>query len=159
MKKKSVIWGSVGIVVIITLLIIINPFKKNIWDINAEKLKYSFQPISGDAIIDDFSSWTPFEWDTLYSFKPYTTKEKVYEIIGYKWDNIGEALSEGIDQIVFMKDGKVVCYIYGVPENNKLGFNFGVYEGNYIKLTSKQKLSFRTTISGENGVRYFDYIK
>ena len=60
MKKKSVIWGSVGIISIITILIIVIPFKKDIWDINAENLKYSFRPISGNAVIDDLSKWTPF---------------------------------------------------------------------------------------------------
>lgn len=161
MKKKSVIWGSVGIIVIviITILIILNPFKKDVWDINAENLKYSFQPISGNSVIDDLSQWTPFEWDTLYSFAPYAPKEIIYETIGYKWASISESVNEGMNQIVFVKNGKVVCYLYGYPENNKLGFNFGNYEGFFIKLTSEQKLSFKTTISEENGVRYFDYIK
>jgi hypothetical protein len=161
MKKKSVMVGSVGIIIIIiiTILIIANSFKKDVWDINAEKFKNSFQLISGNAVIDDLSKWTPFEWDTLYSFEAYTTKEKIYKTIGYKWDNINETVSEGMNQIIFIKDGKVVCYFYGYPENNRLGFNFGKYEDSYIKLTSKQKLSFKTTISGENGVRYFDYIK
>lgn len=64
-----------------------------------------------------------------------------------------------MNQIAFIKDGKVVCYLYGYPENTKLGFNFGQYEGSYIKLISKQKLSFKTTFSEENGVRYFEYVK
>lgn len=60
---------------------------------------------------------------------------------------------------IFVKDAKIVCYLYGYPENIKLGFDFGKYEGSYIKLTSKQKLSFRIIISEENVVRYFEYIK
>ncbi len=47
-----------------------------------------------------------------------------------------------MNQLVFIKDDKVVCYLYGYPENLKLGFNFGIYEGNYIKLTSEQKQFF-----------------
>lgn len=159
MKRKKIIWCFVGVVAIITTLIVVNPFKKDIWDINAENIKYSFQPISGNAVIDDLSQWTPFEWDTLYSFKPYTAKEEIYETIGYKWDDISEALSEEINQIVFTKEGMVVCYLYGSPEYNRLGFNFGTYEGSYIKFSSKQKLSFETTITEENGARYFNYIK
>jgi hypothetical protein len=158
MKNKGVIGVSAAIAIIISVLIIANPFKEDIWDINAKNLIYSFQPISGDAVIDDFSQWTKFEWDTLYSFTPYTTKEKIYETIGYKWDGITETVSEGMNQVVFIKDNKVVCYLYGYPENLKLGFNFGKYDGSYIKLTSQQKLSFKTTLS-KNGVRYFDYIK
>lgn len=160
MKKKNTFLWTTGIiiVVVITVLLVINPFKKNIWDINANKLKSSFNVISGTAVIDDLSQWTPFEWDTLYSFAPYTTKDKIYEVIGYKWDNISETVNEGMDQIIFIKDGKVACYLYGYPENNKLGFNFGEYEGNYIKLTSEHKLSFKTTVS-DSGIRHFEYIK
>ena len=93
------------------------------------------------------SERTPFEWDTFYSFAPYTTREKIYETIGYEWDDISQTVNEGMSQIVFVKDGKVVCYLYGYPENIKLGFNFGEYEGNYIKLHSKHKLSFKMTMS------------
>jgi len=42
----------------------------------------------------------------------------------YKWGNIRETVSEGMNQIVFVKDGKVVCYIYGYPESNKFGIFF-----------------------------------
>ena len=158
-KKNKILWtiGSVIAAVMIALLVI-NPFKKDIWDINADKLRNSFNVISGDSVINDLSQWTPFEWDTLYSFAPYTPKDKIYEVIGYKWDNISETVSEGMNQIVLVKDDKVVCYLYGYPENIKLGFNFGEYKDSYIKLDAKQKLSFNTTISS-NGVRYFDYIK
>jgi hypothetical protein len=160
MKKKNIILGTIKIAVfIITTLIIVNLMKKDLWDINADKLKKSFQPISGDAVIDDLSQWTPFEWDILYSFAPYTPKDEIYKTIGYKWDNISETISEGMNQIVFVKDGKVVCYLYGYPENVKLGFDMGEYRGSYyIELKSEQKLSFTTTIS-EKGVRSFIYNK
>lgn len=158
-KSKKTLW-IVGIifVVIIGTLIISNPFKKDIWDINAEKFRDSFNAISGDTVIDDLSQWTPFEWDALYSFAPYTSKEKIYEIIGYKWDNISETVNEGMNQIVFVNDNKVVCYLYGYPENIGLWFDFGGYEGNYVKFTPSQKLAFTTTLS-DKGVRYFKYVK
>lgn len=158
--KKSINLTIAGIITLFTIVILIvfNPFKKDIWDMNADELKNSFNVISGNADIEDLSQFTPFKWDTLYSFAPYTPKEEVYKIIGYRWDNLSETVNEGMNQIVFVKDGKVVCYLYGYPQNNKLGFNFGKYDGSYIKLTSEQKLSFRTTIS-ENGIRYLNYIK
>ena len=61
-------------------------------------------------------------------------------------------------QIIFVKDNEVTCYLYGYPENIKLGFDFGEYEGSYIKFTPDQKLAFTVTLS-DNGVRYFKYIK
>jgi hypothetical protein len=160
MKKRNINLRIVTVIIILAIgtLIIVNSSKKDLWDINADKFRDSFNIISGDTVIDDLSQWTPFEWDTLYSFAPYTTKEKIYEVIGYKWDNIIETVNEGMNQIVFVKDNEVVCYLYGYPENIKLGFDFGGYEGSYIKFTPDQKLSFTTTLS-DNDVRYFKYIK
>ena len=155
--------GRKGIILLVSLIIItllvINPFKKDIWDVNAEHFKSSFNIISGDAIIDDLSEWTPFEWDKLYSFSPYISTDEIYEIVGYKWDKISSTVSENMNQIVFVKDGKVQCYIYGYVENTKLGFNFGEYEGDYIKLSSKDKLSFNIIFDEDTDTRYLEYIK
>lgn len=146
------------IVVVITILLVINPFKKDIWDINANNFRDSFNIISGTTTIDNLSQWGGFEWDEMYSFRPYLSRERVYEVVGYKWDNISETLSENMNQIVFVKDDKVVCHIYGYPNNTGLGFSFGEYEGDYIKLSSKDRLSFNITFDDENHVRYFEYI-
>ena len=101
-----------------------NPFKEDIWDSNLKLLK---NEILSKNVADEkvnLSTFTPFEWDKVYSFDPYLSKEAIYETIGYKWDNISETVSEGMNQIVFVKDGKVVCYLYGYPENNKFGIFF-----------------------------------
>ena len=160
MKKGNAILRilRIIIVVIIGTLITVNLFEKDRWDINAEIFVDSFNTISGNTVINDLSQWIPFEWDTFYSFAPYTSKEKIYEVIGYKWDNINETVVEGMIQIIFVKDNVVTCYLYGYPENIKLGFDFGEYEGSYIKFTPDQKLAFTVTLS-DNGVRYFKYIK
>lgn len=70
------------------------------------------------------SHFTPFEWDIVYSFSPYTPKELIYETIGYKWDRISKTVNEGMNQLVFMNNGEVVCYLYGYPGNNKYGISF-----------------------------------
>lgn len=161
MKKGALRITIIGgvILVIAAILLILNPFSKDIWDVNAEKLSSSFNVISGsEARIDDLSGFTPFEWDTLYSFSPYTSKDTVYNTVGYKWDTISETVNEGMNQIVFLKDGKVVCYIYGYPNKSKLYFNFGQYDGSYFKLTAFDNLSFNMKL-GNDGIRYFDYIK
>ena len=160
MKKKNKFLWNVGILIItfVALVIVLNSFKKDIWDINADKFINSFSVISGDADIENLNEFIEFKWDELYSFAPYTSKKVIYEVIGYKWDNIKESVDEGMNQIVFVKDGKVVCYLYGYPENIMVAFDFGEYEGSYIKLTPNKKLSFTTTFSA-NGARYFKYIK
>lgn len=156
MEKKKVVIILILLGIVSICFIAIHS-RKDIWDINAEKLKISFNQLSGDAVIDDITEFIPFDWDELYSFAPYTPRKVIYETIGYKWDNVSESVNEGMNQIVFVKDGEVVCYLYGYPENVKLGFDFGSYEGFYIKLSSKQKLIFDMKM-GEDGIRYFTYI-
>lgn len=157
MKNKNKALKLTGIIVVLFAILVI-PLKRDIWDKNANNLKRSLHNMSDNTIIEDFSEWTPFEWDTIYSFAPYISKDRIYEVVGYKWDRISETVNEGMDQIVFMKDGKVVCYLCGYPGNTKIGFDFGNYNGNYIKLTSDQKLSFKTILA-DKGVMYLEYVK
>lgn len=86
------------------------------------KEKMRLELTDGDQV--KLSEFTPFEWDEVYSFNPYVSKEIIYETIGYKWDRISETVSGGMNQIVFVKGGKVVCTIYGYPENNGFGIFF-----------------------------------
>lgn len=121
---------TITILMIVTLSIILfNLLKKDIWDVNAELLKEKVLSIEKSIITIDLLTVTPFEWDVVYSFGPYTPKDMIYETVGYKWDYISETVNEGMNQIVFLKDGNVVCYLYGYPENN----GFGIY------FTSKNK--------------------
>ena len=112
------------ITMILLSIAIINLIKKDIWDINTKLLKKEVLSIGQSVENVSLLNLTPFEWDIAYSFDPYTPKESIYEIVGYKWNNISETVSEGMNQIVFLKDGKVVCYLYGYPENNGYGINF-----------------------------------
>lgn len=154
-KRQIIVIGFTILVLII--LLIFYPFQNHVWDVNAEKLSDSFNMISGNAVIDDLTQFTPFEWDTLYSFRPYTPIDEIYKVIGYRWDTIIQTVSEGMNQIVFTKNGKVVCYLYGYPSRNKLSFDLGQYDSTHIMLKADKPLPFETTVSVE-GVRYLKYI-
>ncbi len=156
-KKFKLHPKRIAIFLVAALLFTINPFKKGVWDINAERLSKSFNVISGNATIEDLSEWTTFEWDVLYSFLPYTSKQIIYDTVGYKWDIIRETYDEAMEQTVFVNDGKVVCYLYGYPADLKIGFDFGELEGSYIKLSAEDKLAFQISES-EAGVKYLKYI-
>lgn len=130
--------------VFLTLLIILiwaDPFKKEIWDTNAKLLegKILTMEIPDDSV--NLTDFTPFDWDKVYSFPPYSTREDIYDVVGYKWDQIRETVNEGMNQIVFMNNGKVVCYIYGYPSNNKYG----------ISLNSSEEA---TTLYAENNEKF-----
>ncbi|PEF40631.1 hypothetical protein CON84_03840 [Bacillus sp. AFS094228] len=120
-SRKTVVIIAFGI---ICIAIFINLLKKDLWDVNEELLKEEVLSIGHSVETINLLDVTPFDWDIVYSFGPYTPKDDIYETVGYKWDTISETVNEGMNQIVFLKDGKVVCYLYGYPENNGYGISF-----------------------------------
>lgn len=51
----------------------------------------------------------PFAWDSVYCFEPYMSKEEMAERMGVPARGLTESVSEGMVQLVFLKDGNVVC--------------------------------------------------
>jgi len=128
-----------------------------IWEENALNLSESFNLISGStATIGDLSGFTKFEWDELYSFQAYFPKDEIYKTVGYKWADISETVNEGMNQIVFLNDGEVVCYLYGYPDRYNLYFEFGYHRDGYFLLNSNENLAFEMTVIDD--IRYFKYI-
>lgn len=122
-----------------------------IWSVNASQLSQALSALNQTE--DDIEKLIPFEWDEAYSFVPYLQKEFIYEIIGYKWDNIKESTSEDMIQVVFLNEGKVVCHIFG--RVNKLGFeiDFGDYKDNdYVKITKDEKSKLHFECEGDKKV-------
>jgi hypothetical protein len=157
MIKKSIVLVFVIILLGYIVFKVLQPIP--LWETNAKQINNSFNKIgSKSTTIDNLSDFTTFEWDTLYSFAPYTSEDAIYKVIGYKWDKITSTVSEGMNQVVFLKDGKVVCYIDGYPDKYNVFFDFGQNSGDYFKLISSDKLSFNMTVIND-GIRKFAYVK
>ncbi|MBT2647592.1 hypothetical protein J7E52_12775 [Bacillus sp. ISL-34] len=141
-SKKKVLIIAIGV---ICIAIFINLLKKDLWDVNEVLLKEEVLSIGQSVETINLSDVTPFDWDVVYSFGPYTPKDHIYETVGYKWDIISETVNEGMNQIVFLKDGKVVCYLYGYPENNGYGIFFESenYKETGYMLNIKDDLNFQ----------------
>jgi hypothetical protein len=135
---------SVALIGYVYLISIIN---KDIWDKNYDLFKKEILSIDQSVETVSLLDVTPFEWDVVYSFEPYTPVERVYETVGYKWDSIIEADNEVTNQIVFLNDGEVVCYIFGMPSNNRFGISF---DG--LSLTLDDDLDFK--VKRHSGVLY-----
>src|SRR5699024_8279973 len=129
------------IVVILFIVVYINILKKDLWDDNEEVLKEEVLSVEEAVETVNLSDITPFEWDVVYSFDPYTPKDTIYETVGYKWDRISETVNEGMNQIVFLNEDKVVCYLYGYPQNNGYGIFFT--SKNETEATSSSVLSIK----------------
>ncbi|WP_226669637.1 hypothetical protein [Metabacillus litoralis] len=121
--------------------------EEDIWDVNEKRLKEEILSIDESVDKVNLLDVTPFEWDVAYSFNPYTSIEDVYETVGYKWDDMTETVNEGMNQIVFMNNGQVICYVYGYPENNKYGIDFHTQ-----MLTPDVQLTFK--VDRSNGINY-----
>lgn len=150
-SKKTVLIIALGIICIV---IFINLLKKDLWDVNEVLLKEEVLSIEHSDETINLLEVTPFDWDVVYSFPPYTPKDHIYETVGYKWDTISETVNEGMNQIVFLKDGKVVCYLYGYPENNGYSITIDLENNKVVgyMLNSKDDLNFK--VERRNSVVY-----
>lgn len=62
----------------------------------------------------DVSSLTDFEWDSLYVFTPYTTREAIDSALGFPWNHDAVARIEMLDSfnlLVFVHDQQVVRFV------------------------------------------------
>lgn len=137
MKKTKVttfILVCVAIITVLGYLIIGNPAVL----INNKKLESSVKSISSETVkINDI---IPFEWDTVYTFTPYESKESIEEIVGFKSNDIKENnINEGMVHLLFVKDKKVVASILGYGEN--LGYSIDFTS----KITFAENAQFNVT--------------
>ena len=100
---------------------------------------------------------TAFDWDTVYTFPPYTSKESIEEIIGFESNSIEETVSEGMTQLLFVKGQEVVCSICGYSNNLGYGFLFGAYSGDYLAIDKNDDATF--AVSNSEGKVYLTYDK
>lgn len=100
--------------------------KKELEDMcnNPGNLNIKIMDLSEDTKEVNIGELKPFEWDKAYAFKIGTSKEEIYKTIGYKFLNIKESEIGDLNQVVFMKDNKAVCYLYGKKEIRGFGLNF-----------------------------------
>lgn len=71
---------------------------------------------------------TDFEWDKMYTFSAYISKEEIEQILGFESDVIVNNMSdEGNTYLLFLKDNTIVCSIYGSSDYLGYSINFGVY--------------------------------
>lgn len=116
MKKRNksaiIIILCTIIVAILGYLIIGNPTVL----INNHKLENSIKSIQSDNI--KLNEVVPFDWDAVYTFEPYASKENIEEIVAIKSSAIKENnINEGMVHLLFVKEKKVVASILGYSTN------------------------------------------
>ena len=110
MKKRIRIWiGFFAGILLLGYIIIGNP----VVFVHNHQLKSAITSISEDTDAITLNEIVPFQWDTVYTFEPYATREEIAEIIGFDSSSIRETVSEGMVQLLFVKDHKVTSSVCG----------------------------------------------
>jgi len=158
MKRKTIILSvSILIVLIcgITVLLSLQPF--SLASTNERMLKKTISSLSDDVEVIKINELIPFEWDYVYTFYPYMNIEEIEDIIGFRSNKIYMAESENIQQLLFVKDDKVVCNIFGSSSNLNFHFDLGEFENRYVKIRKTDQHSFSVEVRDE--IKYFSIIK
>lgn len=59
-----------------------------------------------------------FDYDYVIQFPPYADKKTMEKMLGFNCSILNESVNEGMMNLLFVKNNKAVCYIYGYGENN-----------------------------------------
>lgn len=147
-KKLAIIsTGSIVALSVIFLTLFGNPILLK----NRNDLGKSIKSIDSEQVtINDI---VPFEWDKVYTFQPYTSKQTMEDIIGVSSRHITETVSEGMVQLIFVKDESVVCTVNGNAYN--LGYNISFLQSDedYAEITYEEDAKFLVEQNEEKVVR------
>lgn len=72
-----------------------------------------------------------FAYDEVHVFQPYQSKEEMEKQIGFKSHVLQETVSEGMINILFVKEDSPAAYLYGYGSNN--GYSIELPVGTYSK--------------------------
>lgn len=126
-KKISIIAfvATLAFCLLAGFFVLANPHGANT---NGKKLAGVLREYEGTDL--NLNSIIGFDYDYFVQFEPYADKNSMEEFIGFKCAILEESVSEEMMNILFVKDNKPVCYIYGYPSNN--GFYLSVPTGQKI---------------------------
>lgn len=149
-KKTAAFWIlAAGVILLAVFFVLesVNPVKRN-----NRRLKESMAQLTsmepGSKI--SLSGITPFLWDEVYSFDPYTSAEEMETVLKTDGRGLRETVNEGMTQLIFLHEGKVVADICGYAENLGYDIDLGLWEDgkNYRKVDRQMD---RFTLYIENG--------
>ena len=145
-KKLIIFLTCIAIVVVIGSVFIGNP---KIY-INNQRLKNSLKSIDSELV--QLNDVVPFEWDTVYTFEPYQSKESIEKVVGFKSRDIkANTISEGMLTLLFVKNNRVVASVLGKP--SVLGYQLEFCD----KITFSQRAQFSVTKT--DGIITLTYVK
>ena len=145
--KKSKILG-IALVILICSSVFYKILGNPIIFIHNWQLKKAIISIASNKIT--LNEVVPFEWDVVYSFPPYESKEDIEAVLGFSSNAIQETVNDNMVQLFFVKDKRIVSSICGY--SNKLGYDmkFENKTGEFNKISFSEKKYFE--VRHEKGV-------
>lgn len=101
---------------------------------NLELILSKNAPSGLDSANGNVKDLITFDYDTMYIFEPYQTVDEMEKKIGFKYTKLKQGLSEGMTNILFVKDNKAAAYLFGYPSNTgySIEMPYGEYEQSQI---------------------------
>ena len=138
MRKKIISFAVIiAFCLLLCYLVIGNPLVF----LHNQELQQAVLLIDDDVKEITLNEVVPFAWDAVYTFSPYTSKEEIEAIIGFKSSSIRETVNEGMVQLLFVENDSVVASICGYPDNLGYSVSFSdviTYEEEAVFSVSKE---------------------
>lgn len=109
---------------------------------NNYRLRKSITAVNAEAV--ELNQAVPFEWDSVYTFDPYTPKSEIEKTLGFHSPAIHEVINEGMMQLIFVKNRQVVSSVCGY--SRLLGYRID-FQG---RIDAKDHVLFR--VERKNGI-------
>ena len=123
-------------------------------DKNGKAFENAIYALPNDTKQVDLRDLTPFEWDYVYSFGPYTSPEQIEKAIGFYSGEFEYANADYINiQLYFVKGKEIVAKSFGEISKLKFDFSFGISTSGYLRLKNSDNPVFDVKV--RDGTRWF----
>lgn len=122
MKRKAILTGAAVLLVLAALFWLLFGNPVILW--HNKQLKESITGVTAETVT--LNEVVPFRWDEVYTFSPYTSRERMEEVMGVRSSSIKETVNEGMTQLIFLEGDRVTASVCGYPSN--LGYRVEFFD-------------------------------
>ena len=154
-KKTVLVLGVSSLAVIVLVCTwFFDPFSQI--SINRRSFKKAVLSLSDDIKEVAFDDLASFDWDYVYSFDPYISEEEINNILGFNSGIDLKTMDENTENLIFVNDNEVICYIAGFSGKLKFAFDLGEINNRHVKISKSDQPIFFMKVS-DDGTKYFSF--
>lgn len=155
-SRRKIHIPSGALIVLLIAMLAWYVFSDPMVSLNNRMLQKEIKALPEETTEVALNDLVPFEWDELYTFAPYTTKEEIEQTIGLQSRAIEAATSEGMVQLIFVNGSreKVMASVCALPDALGYQFDFSqaTWDGDYCKLTPADNAVFTKSNRMDGGI-------